>query len=242
MRRVLVVLAASALLSLLAGCETTQQESARIAKKLGHQTAVAVTTHVGSANPNIEIDELQLVRSGSATAAAIELTNTSASPQEGIPIVIDAYDAAGREVYSNDTVGTSSPSGELSLLAGRATAWWVDGNVLANGGTPVRLTVKIGLPQLHAPAQLPALSAGGLSAGSNFIGPVIGGTLVNGSGGVASDVTIYAVALAGRRVVGAGQSLVPQIAAGARVSFAVNVTGTAKGAVPIVTVAPARPQ
>jgi hypothetical protein len=241
MKCVLAVLAGSVTLSLLAGCETTQQQSARIEKRLGHQTAVALTTHLGATNPNIKIDRLQLIRSHAGTAAAIELTNTSADAQAGIPIVISVDDAAGKQVYTNDTVGTSSPTGELSLLAGHATAWWVDANILASGGQPATLTVKIGTPQLRAPAQSSPLTASDLAGGSNFIGPLISGTLVSGSSTVQSQVTLYAIALQGSRVVAAGQSLVPEIAAHARAPFQVGVYGTVKGAALVVTAAPARP-
>ncbi|MGA2469377.1 MAG: hypothetical protein ABSG64_01635 [Solirubrobacteraceae bacterium] len=241
MTRLAVALAASVTLAALAGCETTQQQSAQIAKRLGHQSAVAVTTHIGAANPYVKIDRLALVHSKAGTAAAVELTNTSPAAQAVIPIVITVDDAAGRVVYTNDTVGTSSPSGELSLLRSHATAWWVDGNVLASGGTPVIVSAKIGAPQAAAPAQPAELTASGLASGSNFVGPVISGTLVNGSQTPESAVTLYAVALVGTRVVAAGQSLVPQIGAHAKTPFQVTLIGSAKGAVPAVTVAPARP-
>jgi hypothetical protein len=232
-----VALAAAAAVIALTGCESTEQESAQIAKRLGHQSADAQITQINGANAYVRVESAQIVSSSGANAVALELTNTSAKAQADIPILITVYDAAGKAVYSNDTVGSSSPSGELSLLPAHATAWWVDGNVLASGATPTRVVARIGAATATAPSQ--SLSGGALAAGSNFVGPLISGKAINGSASPASDVTIYVVALTGERVVAAGQSLVPTLAAHGSASFQVNVVGNAKGGTPAVTVAPA---
>lgn len=234
-----VALAAAAVAIALAGCESTEQESAQIAKRLGHQTADATVTQISGANTAIRVDQAQIVHSSSGTAAALELTNTSATAQADVPIVITVKDAAGATVYSNDTVGVDSPSGELALLAAHATVWWVDSSVLATAGTPASVTAQIGKPTAAAPAQPSGLSASKLSSGSNFVGPYIQGTALNASSTAQSDVTLYAVALAGGHVVAAGQSLVPSLAAHGSGAFQVNVLGSPKGASLAVTTAPA---
>jgi hypothetical protein len=179
----------------------------------------------------------QIVSSASGDAAVLELRNNSSHAQADIPILITVLDAAGKAVYSNSTVGESSPSGELSLLEAHATVWWVDPSVLASGGTPVRVVAKIGAPTASAPPL--SLAASKLASGSNFVGPYIGGTATNSSSTAATDATVYAVALAGSRVVAAGQSLIPTLAAHGSASFQVNVVGTTKGAKPVATLAPA---
>jgi hypothetical protein len=224
---------------LLAGCETTEQESARIAKGLGHQTADATVTQIGSTNHAVRVLKSALVSSASGTAAALELTNTSATAQADIPILITATDAAGKAVYTNDTVGTSSPSGELSLLPARASAWWVDPNVLPSGGTPVHIIARIGKAGTVAPVSSATLSASRLKIGSNFIGPLIGGTVVNGSAASQTQIAIYAVALSDGHVVAAGQGALPTLGAHASSPFQVAVFGRPKGATAAVTVAPA---
>ena len=221
----------------LAGCESTEQESAAIAKRLGHQSASAATTQIKGADASVRVVSAQIVSSASGDAAALELSNTSSKAQADIPILITAYDAAGKAVYSNSTVGEGSPSGELSLLDPHATVWWVDSSVLASGGTPVRVVTKIGAPTASAPP--PSLSASKLAVGSNFVGPFIGGSASNSSSAPAADVTVYAVALAGSRVVAAGQSLIPSLAAHGSAAFQVNVVGSTKDATPAATAAPA---
>jgi hypothetical protein len=235
-----VALAALLTVVILAGCESTEQESAKIGKQLGSGSAAAAVTTIKSSNHAVRVDRSVLVHSASGTAAAIELTSTSATPQVDIPIVITVDDAAGKAVYTNDTVGTTSPEGELSLLEPGATVWWVDANVIASGGSATSVTATIGAPAASAPASLPTLAARHLGAGSNFVGPYIGGTVSNGSATAQSQVAIYAVALEGREVVAAGQSLVPAVAAHGSMAFQVTVFGTTKGATPFVSVAPAR--
>jgi hypothetical protein len=221
----------------LAGCESTEQESAKIGKRLGHQRASAATTQIKGANSSVRVLSAQIVSSAGGAAAALELSNTSSKSQADIPILITVYDAAGKAVYSNATVGESSPSGELSLLEAHTTVWWVDPNVLASGGTPVRVVAKIGGAAANAPAV--SLSASKLASGSNFVGPFIAGRASNSSAAAETDVTVYAVALAGSRVVGAGQSLIPTLAAHGSASFQVNVVGNTKDATPAATLAPA---
>jgi hypothetical protein len=237
--RAVACVAAVAAVVTLAGCETTEQKSAQIAKRLGHQSAGVTTTHIGAANPDVRVDQSQLVQSSSGTAAALELTNTSARAEVDIPILITVDDHAGKPVYSNDTAGASNPSGELSLLGAHATVWWVDPNVLASGANAASITAKIGAPAASAPAPAAAFAASHLHTGSSYIGPFVSGKVLNRSPTAQTEVTIYAVELAGGRVVAAGQSLIASLAAHASASFQVSLIGSAKGAKPAATVAPA---
>ena len=53
----------------LAGCESTEQESAKIAKRLGHQRASAAVTKIKGANSSVRIVSAQIVSSAGGTAA-----------------------------------------------------------------------------------------------------------------------------------------------------------------------------
>jgi hypothetical protein len=231
-----VALAAAVLAIALTGCESTEQESAQIAKRLGRQTADAAVTQIKTTNSAVSVRSAQIVRSKAGIAAAIELKNTSGKAEADIPILITAYDAGGKAVYSNATVGVSSPLGELSLIGPGATVWWVDPNVLASGGAPVRVSARIGASTATAPTTF--LSTNGFGTGSSFIGSFISGRASNAGGTVAADVTLYAVALEGSRVVAAGQSLVPTLAAHGASTFQVGVIGNPKGATYVVTAVP----
>ena len=222
----------------LAGCQTTEQRSAAIGKRLAHERAAAAVTKIGTTNASVRVEAAQLVDTASGSAAALELTNTSGQAQADIPILITVTDTDGKTIYSNATVGTSSPSGELSLLGPHATAWWVDANVLARTGVPAHLNVRIGRGVTPPPAA-PALRATNLSSGSNFVGAYIGGRVLNASATAQSNATVYAVAITGTRVVGAGQSLIVALGAHASSAFQVSVLGRTAGARLQATIVPA---
>ncbi len=61
-----------------------------------------------------------------------------------MPILISVTDAAGKQIYTNATVGASSPTGEISLIGAHATVWWVDANVLVAGATATHVSARIG--------------------------------------------------------------------------------------------------
>ena len=170
----------------------------------------------------------QLVHSASGTAAVLELRNTSATAVANVPILIFVTDGAGKQIYTNATVGGSSPTGEISLIEAHATVWWVDANVLVGNATATHVSARVGAGTTP-PAQAAArVEVTGLTSGSNFIGPFIAGRAINGSA-AASDLTVYAVALSAGRVIAAGQSLIPSLGAHKSSAFQLSVIGAPKG-------------
>ena len=75
MRRAAAALAAAGTLVIgAAGCETTQELSAKIGRRLGHQSAIATTTKLGAVNRDVRVIQTALVAGGGETAVAVELT------------------------------------------------------------------------------------------------------------------------------------------------------------------------
>ena len=109
----LVALAAS-------GCETTQQLSAQIGHRLGHQSAVAGTTAAGARNRDVRVDATALI-AGRPAAVAVKLTNESASAQTDVPVTLEVRDAKGASVYRNDTKGIEPSLQQIAALPGHAT-------------------------------------------------------------------------------------------------------------------------
>jgi hypothetical protein len=220
------VLAASLALA-LTGCETTQEKSAAIAKRLAHQRATVSVRRIATASKRVKVLSAQLVHSASGTAAVLELRNTSAQAVADVPILVSVTDAAGKQIYTNATVGGTSPTGEISLIEARATVWWVDANVLVGNATAAHVSARVGAGTA-APAQAARIEVTGLTSGSNFIGAFIAGRAINGSA-AASDLTVYAVALSAGRVLAAGQSMIPSLAARTSSAFQLSVVGSPKG-------------
>jgi len=239
MRRAAAALAAAGTLVIgAAGCETTQELSAKIGRRLGHQSAIATTTKLGAVNRDVRVIQTALVSGGGETAVAVELSNTGSQAQADFPVLINALDASGHPVYSNDTKGLEPSLQQLALLPAHATAWWVDNDLLASGGVPKTATVAVGASTQVAPATLPAIATKDVSASASFPGPHVSVTVFNRSSIAQSQLPVYAVALSGGRVVGAGRGIVATLAAGASAQVEVPIVGTVSGSTISLTVPP----
>lgn len=227
----LIVLGAS-------GCETTQEQSAKIARTLGHQSAIAGTTRLGAANRDVRIGREVLLTAAGQSAVALELTNTSTRAQTDFPVLIEVLDAKGRAVYRNNTTGIEPSIQQLALLAPHATAWWVDNEVLASGGVPKTATGQLGAATAQAPSTLPSITTEAVSASDSFPGPHVSATVRNRSTIAQRQLPVYAVALRGGRVVGAGRAIIPSLAPGASAQVQVPMVGSVSESTISLTVAP----
>jgi hypothetical protein len=227
----LIVLGAS-------GCETTQEQSAKIARTLGRQSAIAGTTRLGAANRDVRIEQEVLLTAGGQSAVALKLTNTSARTQADFPVLIEVLDAKGRAVYRNNTSGIEPSIQQFALLGPHATAWWVDNEVLASGGVPKTAAGRLGAATAQPPTTVPLLTTQGVSASDSFPGPHVSVTVRNRSTIAQRQVPVYAVALKGAQVVGAGRGIIPSLAPGAGASVEVPMVGSVSGSTIALTVPP----
>jgi len=230
MRRAAATLAAAGTIAIaVSGCETTQDLSARIGRRLGHQSAVAGTTKLGAVNRYVRVLAATVVSSGGQTAVAVELSNTSAQTQVDFPVQLDVLDAKGRSVYRNNTKGTEPSIQQLALLAPHATVWWVDNEILASGGVPKTVTVALGASTEAPPTGVPGIATAAVSASDSFPGPHVQLTVENRSTIAQAQLAVYAVAVRGGRVVGAGRGIVPVLGAGRRSQVQVPIVGAVDG-------------
>jgi len=241
MSRAAAALAATAAIVIGAsGCETTQELSAKIGRRLGHQSADAGTTSLGAANRTVRVERSALVGSGGQYAVALELTNAGPQAQSDFAVLIDVLDASGKSVYRNNTKGIEASIQGLSLLPAHATAWWVDNEVLAAAGPPTSVTAAVGASTGSVTATIPVLTTRGVSASNSFPGPHVSATVENRSSVAQSELAVYAVALRGGKVVGAGRGIVAALAAGASAQVEIPMVGSVDGSTISLTVAPAR--
>jgi hypothetical protein len=238
MRPARAIVPALLLAALLAGCETTEQKSAAIAKRLAGQTARTTTVRLGHANTTVRVDASVLVHGNGTTAAAVELTNTAATPQADLPILIDVSNAAGKSVYRNNTAGIEPSLQALSLLPAHATVWWVDDQVLATSASAAHLTVSVGRARASAPTALPAFSTHDVTSTTNFLGPLVAGTVQNSSNVAQTELALYAVAVRGGQVLAAGRGVVASLPASASAHFSISLAGNPHGAPVELTIAP----
>ncbi len=267
-RPLLALTALGALALTLSACESTESESARLGREGAKLIASAGTVGTGGANSEVRVGQAALVQGSGRTAAAVRLTNLGAGPQLDVPVLIDVRSHAGASLYRNDIQGLEPSLQQMPLLAAHASGWWVDDQVLAAGGTPSSVNVRVGaakrVPATGASAPAtgasakgatleaviapggsgsPAVQVSGTTLGSQeLVGPYLDGSVVNHTGVAQHNMPIFAVALRGARVVAAGRALVPSLAAsgsGATASFRIYLVGSPAGARIELTPAPA---
>jgi hypothetical protein len=235
MRRASLALAAAAAL-LATGCETTQEKSAEIGRKLGHATAATGTLRAGAANREVRVLRSVLVAAAGQSAVAVELSNTGSSAQVAFPVLIAVHDAHGKTVYRNDTEGIEPSLQSLALLPGHKTEWWVDNEVA--GVAPTSVSVAVGASKAAASPTTPLIETSGVSASASFPGPHVSATVSNRSAIAQTQLAVYGVILSGSRVVGAGRAIVAALGAHASVSVVIPVLGSVDGHTISVTAAP----
>lgn len=232
LRRALIVVGCGASTVMFAACESTESESAQIERE-----AAAAREHepgalkLGSPNRDVHTSNVTLLRAPGRGAVAVKLRSTSARAQANVPVLITVKGKTGRLLYSNQPGGTDPRLQYLPLLAGRASAWWVDDQVLLNqpsSGVAVRVGTGRRAPR-NASAQL-ATRSPRLQVSAE--GSVLRGALVNEGSHRQRDVAVLAVALRGGKVVAAGRTLVRGLTGrrGASARFQISLVGDASNA------------
>jgi hypothetical protein len=223
---------ALALAVTLGGCESTQEQSAkleRLAKReagAGAHSRALAPRNLSIARPSsiVEVLGASVVHSSEGAAVSVTLRNTSATALSDMPIEIVVKDAHGASLYTNATPGLASSLVSVPLLGAHATSTWVDDQVQLSA-TPASVAAKVGEGR-RVSAAIPQLAVRGarLSEGEAE------GTVANRSSSAQSEVIVYAVARRGRRVVAAGRAVVHALGAGASADFQVFLIGNAAGA------------
>ncbi|HWX96647.1 MAG TPA: hypothetical protein VNZ01_07325 [Solirubrobacteraceae bacterium] len=237
MKRALLVAGCGVLTVAVSACESTEQESAKIGREGRQLLAGSGRLELGAVNHSVLVSDVTLLASSGRTAVAVRLTGTSFRPQAELPVLVEVTGAGARQLYTNATGGLEASLQQMALLAPHQQAWWVDDQVLTSqSATGVKVRVGTGkVPRTSLP--LPTLTTTGVHLGRQSGLSVLGGSLVNHSARAASKVPVYAVALAGGRVVAAGRAVVSAPPRSSS-SFQIFLVGNPEGARVELTVAP----
>jgi hypothetical protein len=216
----------------LAGCESTQERSAKLEKVAKREAAAAArqkaltqrSLTITRPSAVVKVLAAAVVHSSEGAAAAVTLQNTSASTLRDVPIRIAVKDAAGRTVYSNAVPGLATALVSVPLLAAHATSTWVDDQVQAFA-TPASVTAEVGEGERVREA-IPAIAI----VGAHLSEGEAEGSVVNHSNVGQRELVVYAIARRGGAVVAAGRAVVPQAEAGATEHFQAFLIGDPSGA------------
>ena len=85
LKRALVVVGCGVIAMTLAACESTQQESAKIAREGQKLAAGPGALKLGAVNHNVHVSDVTLLSSNGRTAVAAKLTSRSTTPRRTCP-------------------------------------------------------------------------------------------------------------------------------------------------------------
>jgi hypothetical protein len=179
-----------------------------------------------------------LLSGSGRTAVAVRLTGTSSAPQANVPVLVEVSGAGAKQLYTNATGGLETSLQQMAILRPHEPAWWVDDQVLTSqSASGVKVRVGTGrAPRASVPVS--SLTTTGVHLTHQSGLSVLDATLVNRSSTSASKVPVYAVALAGGRVVAAGRAVVSALPRSSA-TFEIFLVGNPAGATFELSVAPA---
>ena len=206
--------------TLLGGCTTTQQKSARSKVVANRLLASRKPMLVTRSNPAIQVLGVTLV---GRRAFVVRLRNRRDKLAEDLPISVGVR--PGR--YLNRRGGLGYLNTHVPAIAARSEAIWVfTTSRAAPRGAPF---ARVGVGATTPAARVPAVRA--RVAGSAV-------RVVNASSIPQYDLGVFAVASRGGRVVAAGRAAIKHLGTGASTTVRLGLVGRARGAALHVSTAP----
>ncbi len=211
----------------LSGCETTQEESAKLEKTAKHFALARRGLTIAHASTQVHVLGATVVHSSEGAAAAVTVTNTSSHALRSVPIAITVRSASGQRVYQNNAPGLEAGLTSISSLPAHDTVTWVDDQVPTTGG-PASVSAIAGVAPAGSGPE-PQIEVQGVHLAEAATGE-ISGTVRNRSNVTQQHLVVYALARRAGMIVAAGRAVLAEVAAGASVPFQAFLVGAPAGA------------
>ena len=211
----------------LSGCESTQEESAKLEKTAKHFVLAHRGLTIAHASTQVHVLEATVVHSSEGAAAVVIVTNTSSHALRSVPIAITVKGKHGQTVYQNNAPGLEAALTEISSLPAHGTVMWVDDQV-PTAYQPAGVSAVVGLsPPASGPE--PRIEVEGTHLAEASTGEV-SGTVRNRSGVTQQHLVVYVTARRGATIAAAGRAILAEVAPGASVPFQAFLVGAPAGA------------
>jgi hypothetical protein len=225
--RVLVLVAALA--GVLGGCESSQEKSAKLAKR-GKQAFTAKGLEIERANGRIKVEQTAVLKDANGAAAVVVVTNKSSTGMANVPLAIDVRGKGNKTLFKNDAPGLEPSLVGVAALQARQTVAWVNDQVTVPAAPKaVRAVVGAARSPLRGPTPKIEVTAPRLE-----LDPVSGieasGKVTNSSKVEQRNLVLFCVAWRGRRIVAAGRGQIQRLMAGKTAKYHIFFIGNPKGA------------
>jgi hypothetical protein len=211
----------------LSGCESTQEESAKLEKTAKHFTLAHTGLSITHASTQAQVLSTTVVHSSEGAAAAVTVHNSSAHTLSSVPIAIMVKNAHGQTLYQNNAAGLEAGLTQISSLPARGSVTWVDDQVPASGA-PASVSAVIG-EALLASGPEPQIEVAGTHLAEASTGET-SGTVRNRSSVTQQHLVVYVVARHSGTIVAAGRAILTEVSPGAAVPFQAFLVGAPAGA------------
>lgn len=220
-----------ALILPLAGCESSQEENAEIArsfkaKRLSNQPLDGLS--VARRSTEVTVTSSELLRSSEGDAAVVEVRNGSAESLRNVPIELEVRSAGGTTLYTNATPGLARSLVSIALLGAHTSQTWIDDQVQLTG-TPARLSVRIGEAEAVNGA-IPRLSITGHVFQTPSSGVSFEGSVGNGTSTPQHEVVVDCIGRRDGKIVAAGRAVLTLLAPHESAHFQAFFVGDPQGA------------
>ena len=231
-----LVIALLAAVVVFAGCESTQDESARL-KAAGGDFSTGKKVDVKKQSGDVEVLDTAIVEDQNGGAAVIKLKNDTKQGLIRVPISFSAKNKAGKEVFANNEPGLDVALTSISYVPTGEAVYWIHDQLLTSEPAS-KLDAKIGAPTSMSSKPPPEIVIKNPKIHVDEVdGTEIVGRVSNQSKILQEDLIIYSVALKGSKVVAAGRAAITRLKPGKSKPFRAFVIGNPKGA-KLVTSAP----
>jgi hypothetical protein len=209
----LIVIAAAVLAGIaLTACESTQDKATRLQEEAIANAPKPLT--IPKPNKDVKVLDTTLLHDQYGDAIAVEVKNESNQTLVNLPILVDVRNDKGKSVFRNDAPGASVALNHIPLLNPGATFTWVN-DQLQPTAPAKSAKVSIGQPDGKAPTKLPELAISPPRIGHDISGTKVSGTVTNKSQIDQTQLTLFAVARQGGRIVAAGRGAIKKLKVGA---------------------------
>jgi hypothetical protein len=213
----------------LAGCETTAEKSALLAKKFHRVTISQRGLQITHASRTVKVLDATLVHDANGTAAVITLRNNGAKALRELPIALTLKGPSGRVVFQNNGPGLDPSLTSMPLLLAHQTSVWVDDQLPGNT-FPASVTAVVGEAPISRGSPPRLRIVGQRLAEDPTEGASVQGTLINNSPVTQQDLVVAALARRAGKVVAAGRALLSSVPANSSSAFQVFLIGDPSGA------------
>jgi hypothetical protein len=223
------------LAALVAGCESTQSKSARLAANAPDTLAEGKGVIVKKQNPDVKVVSTSTLKDKNGEAVVVHLRSTGNEPLANLPITVRLADKAGKPVYTNTDPGLEEALAHVAFLRPGQELFWVNDQVVSTG-TPAQARTLVGDGKAVA-GESPRVEVQGVELEDDPVSGISAtGRVMNRSQVLQRRLPVFVVARRGEDVVAAGRAIVEKVKPGKSAPFTVFFIGDPRDA--RLTVAP----